>query len=515
MSGENTNRGSFVSKIFTSGGILFVGLAIQLGFNFFSKLVIARFLGKVDYGSVAIGIVLLNTVTVVVLIGTNTGIGRFLPRHDTPAHRRGILLSAFQVVLPVATVVGLAITIFAEPIAQYVFTDPSVTTIVRIFGLAVPLAALIRLTVGSIRGMQEALPRVYLQNISLPLTRFGLIAVAVIIGLGSTGIAWAYIGSYMLVATFAFYYLVRHTSLFKRIEAVSMHRELLIFSLPLMVTATMNTVLGNLDTIILSFFHSTAEVGVYQAVYPLTTLLLIVLRAFGFIYMPMVSELHSDEREDALQRTYQVITKWIFMATLPLFLVITFYSQLIINNTFGSEYVTGGLALSILSVGFFMHTISGPSGDTLIAAGRSRLMMYNHFAAGVVNTILNFILIPQYSLVGAAVATSISYFFMNALYLIELYLIVGTHPFTDALLRPAVAAFGLWIPYYWTLKTYFSTSIFTLTITMSLFIPFYIVIILRYGGIEREELVLLKQFENRSGINLGPVRTVAKRITKW
>lgn len=514
MSGENTDGGSFVSKLFTSGGILFVGLVIQLGFNFLSKLVIARLFGKVDYGSVALGIVLLNTVAVIVLIGTNTGVGRFLPRHDTPARRRGVLLSAFQVVIPIAIVVGLAIAVFAEPIARYIFTDPSVASVIRVFGLAVPLAALIRLTVGSIRGMQEALPRVYLQNISLPLTRFGLIAVAVIIGLGPTGIAWAYMGSYVLVAAFALYYLVRHTSLFKRIKAVSMRRELLVFSLPLMVTATMNTVLGNLDTIILSYFHSTAEVGVYQAIYPLTTLLLIGLRAFGFIYMPMVSELHSDERDDALQRTFQVITKWIFMATLPIFLVMAFYPQLVIRNTFGPEYVTGGLALSILAVGFFTHTISGPSGDTLIAAGRSRLMMYNHFAAAVVNTILNFILIPQYSLVGAAVATSISYFLMNALYLIELYLIVGTHPFTGALFRPGVAAFALWIPFYWALETYLSVTLPVLIVAMILFLAVYAVIILRFGGIEREELVLLKQFENRSGINLDSVRSVAKHIAK-
>jgi O-antigen/teichoic acid export membrane protein len=514
MSDENTDGDSFVSALFTSGGVLVVGLAIQYGFGFFAKLVIARVLGTVDYGSVAIGITLLTTLSVVVLIGTDTGVGRYLPRHDTLACRRGILLSAFQFVLPLAIVVGSVIVIFAEPIARYVFTDPSVVPIVRIFGLAVPLAAFVRLTVGSSRGMQEALPRVYLQNITLPLTRFALIAAAVLVGLGSTGVAWAYLGSYGVVAVLSLYYLVRHTPLFERVEAVPMRRELLVFSAPLMITATMNTMLGNLDTFILSYFSTTGDVGIYKVAYPLATLLFVVLRAFGFIYMPLVSELHSDGRDDRVQQLYRIVTKWIFIATLPLFLVLAFYPRLVIRNTFGPEYVTGGLALTVLAVGFFTQVIVGPSGNTLIAAGRSRLIMYDHVAAATVNAILNLILIPHYSILGAAIATTVSYVVMNTLYLIHLYQTVKTHPFTEALLRPGGAAIVLWAPFYWVLETYVMVTVPVLIAAILVFLSLYVIVLLRFGGIEREELVLLNQFEERSGVDLSSVRAVAKRFVK-
>lgn len=514
MSDEKEENDSFVSTLFASGGILFVGLMIQFGIGFFAKIIIARYLGPVDYGGVALGIVLLGTVSTVVLVGTNTGVSRYLPRHDSPARRRGILLSSFQIALPLAVVAGLVIAIFAEPIARYAFKNPSIASIIRVFGLAVPLAVLVRLTVGTIRGMQETVPRVYINNISIPLARFGLIAVVVLVGLGTIGVAWAYLGAYGIGAALSLYYLIRHTPLFERIKAVSMRRELLVFSAPLMVTATMNTVLGNFDTLMLGYFAGAGIVGIYQVVYPLASKLPITLRAFGFIFLPMISEFHSEGRIDEMKRMYQVVTKWIFIVTLPLFLVIAFYPRLVIRNTFGPEYVAGGLALSVLAIGFFTHTIAGPSGNTLISVGRSRLIMYIQVTGAAVNVVLNLILIPRYSLLGAAIATTISYALMNAIYVVYVYRIVGTHPFTGALLRPGVAAIVLWLPFYWILETYLAVNVPILVIEMLVFMSLYIIVILRFGGVEQEELMLLRQFEDRSGIDLDPLRAVARRVVR-
>ena len=85
-------------------------------------------------------------------------------------------------------------------------------------------------------------------------------------------------------------------------------------------------------------FASTGDVGIYNVAYPLSNLLTITLTAFAFIFMPTISELHSDGKIDEMKRTFEVVSKWILLATLPLFLILVSYPSLVIRNTFGPEY---------------------------------------------------------------------------------------------------------------------------------------------------------------------------------
>jgi len=76
--------------------------------------------------------------------------------------------------------------------------------------------------------------------------------------------------------------------------------------------------------------------------------------------------------------------------------------------TFGPEYTDGSLALVTLALGFFTHSVAGPNVNTLTAIGRTRIIMWDNLLAGVTNIALNFALIPEYGILGAAVATAVS-----------------------------------------------------------------------------------------------------------
>ena len=342
---------SVLQTLVTSGGIIFIGLAFHFGFGFAGRLLIARLLGKVDYGAVSLGVTLMMAASTFVIVGTNNGVSRYLPRYNDIEHRRGVLLSAYQVVIPLSLLAGLSVFFFAEEIATYAFNEPSIHDVIRVFGLVIPLAAFVRLTVGSIRGMQESLPRVYIQNIALPVVRFGLIFLVITTGLGSVGIAWAYAGAYGIAVLLSVYYLASRTPLFARVEAVSMRTELLVFSGPLMITAVMNTVLSNIDTFIIGYYASTGLVGVYNVAYPLASLLMMFLTAVNFLFMPMMSKFHADGQYGDIVRTYQIVSKWLFFVTFPLFLLFASFPELIIRTTFGAEYIQGSTALTVLASG--------------------------------------------------------------------------------------------------------------------------------------------------------------------
>lgn len=513
--GENTDGEiDRFRRLFSGAGILFAGTILELGVSFLAQLLIARYLGPVNYGAVSLGLKVMTAGSIVVLVGLDSGIGRYLPRYETPARRRGVLVSALQIALPLAVLTSGVIFVAADVIATNAFHDPSVAPVLRVFSVALPFAALVRLTVGSIQGMRQSLPKVIIQHLTLPITRFLLIAGVLAVGLGAIAAAWAYGLAYVTAGTLGLYYLIRHTPLFENVEPVTMRRELLTFSAPLMITAAMLQVLSHIDTFFLGYFASTGTVGIYNVVYPLGQLLTFVLSAFGFMVMPALSSLDAEESVGEMRHTYQITSKWILLVTLPVFLVVALFPEMVLKLTFGGEYVSGALALSVLSVGFFTHAIVGPNGNTLTSVGRTRTIMYDNIAIAVTNVSLNLVLIPRYGLVGAAVATSVSYGLLNSLYTYQLYQETGIQPFTGGMVKPTVIALGLVGVLYWVVTTYLSVTLPLLVGMFAVFLLLYLLIIARFGGIEDEEILLLWSFEEKLGIDLGPFKRIVEKLVR-
>jgi O-antigen/teichoic acid export membrane protein len=511
MAGDSDSR---LRGLFKGGGVVFAGLILELAISFVAKLVIARVLGRQDYGSVSLGITIMAVTSILVLVGLNTGIGRYLPRYDDEAHQRGVLVSALQLSMPIAILAGIGVAYFAPVIAGDLFGEPSITPVIRIFGLVIPFATLWKLAVGGIQGMQQSLPKVYIQNITLPVLRFAGIALALALGFRTVGVAWAYALSHATAAAFGFYYLARYTPLFASIEYVPMRRELLVFSAPLVVSTTMTIIFSDIDTFLLGYFSTIGDVAVYNVVYPIAQLLVVGLSSFAFLFMPTLSELHADGDYNDMKRYYQIITKWVFMGTLPVFLVVVLFPRTSIRLTFGAEYAAGGTALAVLATGFFTHAIAGPNGRTLTSIGRTQTIMYDNALAAVVNLLLNLALIPRYSFLGAAVATAVAYGLLNVVYTYQLYRTTGIHPFTAALVRPGIAAVVLASVVYWVVSTFFTITVSVLAIAFAVFLALYGLIILRFGGIEEEEVMLVVSFEERFDVDLGPLKTVARKMLR-
>lgn len=503
---------ALVRNLFKGGSVLFVGLFLELAISFFAKLLIARTLGAVDFGAVSLGVTTVTVVSTLTVLGLRSGIGRYLPRSDDPARRRGILLTAFGVAVPLSVATGVLVAVFSPTIATVLFTDPSIGPMLRIFALAIPVAAVMKLCVGTVQGLQLSAPKVYVESLSLPIVRFGGIVVVLLLGFGTLGIAWAYAVSYLVAALVGTYYLVRHTPILSDHDYDLVPRELLAFSAPLVVSAAMTLVFSDIDTFMLGYFSATADVGIYNVVYPLAYLLTVTLSAFSFLVMPAMSELHADGRDGEMRRIYQVVTKWVFFATVPLFLLVVLFPGHVIRLTFGAEYVPGAGTLAILALAFFSHSFAGPNVNTLTSIGETRLVMYVNVFVAALNVALNLVLVPRYSFVGAGIATAISYLALNVIYSVELYRLTGIHPVTRSLMVPGTATIATALALFWLVTT---TIVVTPVVLLALAFGFgalYVGIVLGLGGVEEEEVMLVLSFEERFGVNLGPVKAVAGRL---
>lgn len=509
----NESRKKTVQGLFKGGSIVFVGLVIELVISFFGKILMARILGQVDYGVATIGLKVLSFSSAILLLGLNNGVGRYIPRFERSGERKGVILSALELVVPTTVVVAAVLAVFADEIATTLLRTPEAGPVLLAAAVGIPFATLLKLSIGVIQGMEETVPKVLIRNLFQPVFRFGLIAVVLIVGLGSYGIVWAYTASFAVAGFAGVYYIVKYTPAAEKVPGDRIRFELLTFSAPLMLMTSMMMILSNVDVFFLSYFHPSGEIGVYNVIYPLAELLTMTLSGFSFIFLPIFSRLHGDGKQGEMVRIYQLVTKWVFLITLPALFFFILFPETVIGASFGREYTEGASALAILAIGFSIQSVVGPNVQSLTSVGATRIIMLVNLIAAGTNIVLNLLLIPQYSYFGAAIATSVSYTLLNVLYSVALYRRTGIHPFSRQLLRPAMGSMipmGIVSAAVW---AGLPRNIVVVAISFIVFMILYTVVVLRLDAVQEEEIMLLLSIEERFDMDLSRVKSLARRIS--
>jgi O-antigen/teichoic acid export membrane protein len=415
------------NQIITSGFAVVLSTILNLTFAFLIKLTTARTLSTTGYGQIIIGISTLTLLKNIVLLGVDQSVARFLPRKSEIRWRRGVVVSAFQIVVPFSILVGVLVAFGNDIIATSVFRDPNVGSIISIFGIAMIFDIIRLLTISVTQGLERTGPKIVLDSCH-PLIRLGCVITALVLGYGAIGVALAFLISNVVVAIAGIIYLNFRTNLFRRGKRDSVHRALLRFSVPLMIAGITINLYSNLDLIMLGYFDQTKTVGIYSAMYSLATMVSFFLSSFGYLYMPISSRIDASEGSQEIQDGYNVVATWTTFTTVPVFIIILLFPQRLIQLTFGMNFTDGAVSLVIIAGAYVLSAIIGPNRTTLLSLGYNRSIMIYSSIAFIINTILNLALIPGFSSIGAATATFAGYLLMNMLYSAHLYWVAGIFP---------------------------------------------------------------------------------------
>ena len=211
-------------------------------------------------------------------------------------------------------------------------------------------------------------------------------------------------------------------------------------ALPLGASAFLMQVYNNMDTIMLWFMDKPSVVGYYNVAYKVFFIFAGFLGLWQTTAFPVASKRIVQNKAKARKFLGKYV-RLTLLAVIPLAFLVTLGSPLIIRVLFGVEYLLSSSALQILIWNLVIIAISGFYGGLiLIAAGYSREYLMAVGGGAVLNIILNFILIPPFSYLGAAIATILTGIFVCAavfLYSRKVFYL----GFVKESLRPLLASF--------------------------------------------------------------------------
>jgi O-antigen/teichoic acid export membrane protein len=371
------------------------------------------------------------------------------------------------------------------------------------------VSALARVSFGALRAHKRSLAATVSRDIGSRIGALLVFGVFVYAGEAFFGAVAYWVMTPLIMFLLAGYFVHTELSLgrvFSRVPDRDVARELWEFSWPLALGASFFLLLSNVDVLMIGYFMDPQSVGLYRAVQPLRQITTFVLVAFTFLFLPIATEYYDNDEIEALNQLYTVSTKWIVAITYPPVLLFTLFASDVVRVLFGADYTAASPALAVLTAGLFLRTLVGLNGDMTKAIGRPKIELYSVPVAVLFNIGLNFLLIPQYGIVGAALGTVVGYAVYNFIEVAGIYWIVGSHPFSTNSLKPLVPTLlvGIGLTQLTGDVRLSLVTIAAIAIILSIIHVFSIIVT---RSLSRADLILVEQFEEQTNLDLGRLKS--------
>jgi len=197
--------------------------------------------------------------------------------------------------------------------------------------------------------------------------------------------------------------------------------KLLVTSAPLTLAAAVEFANLKIDSLILGYYQSTEEVGFYAAAFNVALAFTMVPLAVTKVFFPnFIDAFNNDNKKKAVR---------LFINIFIIFLIyglvsassLYFFSDIPVGILFGDDYHRTASVLVVLGISIPIIVLNRLTNYMLIALNLDSRFFYLTLSGLAVNVILNILLIPEYSIYGAAVATIACEFLVLIMGLMVLY----------------------------------------------------------------------------------------------
>ena len=412
--------------------ILFAGALLGKTFSFVYRIILSR-LGEQAYGEFALGLALFGILGVISILGLDTGTLKFVSvfrAEKNESKIKGTILYSSKIVFLLSIVGGTILFLSSDWIATTFFHTERLGLIIKILALALPFEGLRTILSNSLKAFKRIDYEVYGRILGENFIKIVFSVIFITLGLDVIGAALAYSLSIVL-SFFALFYLFNKKTfplLSKNILAVTESKQILMYSIPLVLNSLTLMVIAWADSLMLGYFMDTGTVGVYNVADPAAKLILIFPTAFAALYLPLIAEVHVNKEE--FKKVYLTTTKWIFLINSMALAWILLYSKDLITFFFTETYIAATGPLSILIIGYFINGAVYTSRDILLLRDKTKHILQATIACSLTNIIFNLYLIPRYGMIGAAIGTTSSLIILSALLFINTQKEIQINPFT-------------------------------------------------------------------------------------
>jgi O-antigen/teichoic acid export membrane protein len=450
---KNESEGSPLLTAAKGGGLSLIGATGGAILAIFLQVLISRFYGPKYYGIFFTCLLICHILQSISALGLHKAGMRFL----SIGHERSdynMILDVFRTVAFIPFSVGVIIAIVLYFMSSFIavtcFHNIEMVIVLKLFSIAVPFFALLQVTAELSRGFKTTKYAVINENLFFPL--FQIVIFIVLHALGYNFLSAVY--SFLLaVIVCSLFMLLTVRNQIQNFMGPTQVRQLytkhsifprnwkpiLAYSLPLTPFGLLFLGGISMDIFMLNILTNSAGVGEYAAAARWVSFFLFIVGSLNFIFGPLIAGKLGVNKIEDVRILYGAATRWMLFITLPIsiFLMLAREPMMLI---FGEQFLQyGPTVLLILGFGGLFTALSGSGGLLFILSGHQYIELGILGSFMLLNLLLNLLLIPQYGIIGAALATIVSNMVTVLIRILVIYRYLKIHPFSSHLVVPIIA----------------------------------------------------------------------------
>lgn len=390
-------------------GLIGITQALTSLGGFFLLPIITKTLGSYDYGiwaQINISVSLLSTIA---LMGTSMSVVRFLSSEkDKEKIREGIFSIIFFVAFT-GSVGSILVFISSDFLAAKIFHDIGTSNFIKAGAFLILLSAIDQISIFYFRISRQTETFASL-TLFQSFGQMFLILAFLLMGFGLFGVIFAVLiirGLLFLIST---YKIVSQIGF--KIPKFNQIGEYLKYSAPLTPNSLIRWITDSSDRYMVSYFLGLSQVGIYSASYAIGNLIQLFITPIQFILFPELSRLFDEGKINEVKIYLGYSMKYFLLISIPAVFGLSALAKPMLEILTTQEFISGSIvipfiALSGLLAGVFQIVI-----NITHLVKKTKFNLYIQLFAALANIGFNLLLIPIIGIVGAAVATFISYILM-------------------------------------------------------------------------------------------------------
>lgn len=395
---------SFKLKLAKDSATVMSGNLLAAGLGFLSTIIISRSLGPDKFGLLSTAIAVMTVIISFSELGLGTSLVRFVSFYLDNDVKTASLISKTTLIVKLFVNIVIIITgwIYSPFLADRFLGNSAYHPIIKLVLLSTFFLSMSSY-LNSLLQSHQMFTRFALWQ---PLNNIIKLAGIVIISfLGLLNVFNTLI-VFLISAIISFmlgFIMIPRQFLKEKIywEEVKKHLvELYKFSRWIYLSFILTSLTGKIDIFLLSYFKGTHDVGIYSAAYQLAFIFPLIYGSLNTVLLPKFSKFKSKkEITGFLKKIMPPMTVLALSITLAVFI-----AKPLIFLVFGTKYLSSIGVFQILTVNYAIGVMLMPLVLTFYPMGKVNLLTAISFILGLLLALFNWLLIPVYGIVGAALA---------------------------------------------------------------------------------------------------------------
>ncbi len=382
---------------------IMIAEALFIVTSYAMHLILGRRLGPGLYGTFGVVIYIATTIRAFLL----TGIPRAVAKYTSENNSLGNVIK--REALKIQAIFSLAIFSLyfsLSGIIAKLLNDPSLAIYLRMSAFIIPLAGITAVFTYSFSGLRKFKLQAVLKGIYY-IARAGIVVALVYLGYALKGAVLGLVLANLIILLIASY-----LGRFNSAEGSFPALKLIKFAVPIIFFSCSMVLLMSLDLLFVkAMIAEKAVAGFYTSAKTFARVPYYLFSALSITLLPSVSRSIA-ANDSALTKKYiNQALRYMLLFLAPITCIISTTASDLIKISYSVRYIEAGVPLSILIFGFLFFSVFMVLSTIITASGRPKISMSFALLMIPVNILLNIILISRYQMLGAAVATSITFLF--------------------------------------------------------------------------------------------------------